>query len=66
MTIGPRSSCGVQGRSWVARDPVGPDDQISDLIRDFLERCDDFGGIPVFYESARPISIGMRTLVSRS
>lgn len=41
----------VQGRSWVALgDPVGPDDKLGDLIRDFLERCDDFGGVPVFYE----------------
>jgi phosphatidylglycerol lysyltransferase len=42
---------GVQGRTWVALgDPVGPEDQLSDLIRGFLERCDDFGGVPVFYE----------------
>jgi len=41
----------VKGRTWVALgDPVGPDDRISDLIRLFLERCDDFGGVPVFYE----------------
>jgi len=45
---------GVQGRSWVALgDPVGPDDRLGDLIRDFLERCDDFGGVPVFYEVGR-------------
>jgi phosphatidylglycerol lysyltransferase len=42
---------GVHGRSWVAMgDPVGPDEAIADLIRMFLERCDDFGGLPVFYE----------------
>ena len=42
---------GVQGRTWVAlRDPVGPEDQLSGLIRLYLERCDDFGGVPVFYE----------------
>ncbi len=42
---------GVQGRTWVAlRDPVGPDDRFADLIRRFLDRCDDFGGVPVFYE----------------
>jgi phosphatidylglycerol lysyltransferase len=42
---------GVQGRTWVALgDPVGPDDRLNDLIRVFLERCDDFGGVPVFYE----------------
>jgi phosphatidylglycerol lysyltransferase len=42
---------GVQGRTWVAMgDPVGPPGTMSDLIRLFLERCDDFDGIPVFYE----------------
>ena len=42
---------GVQGRTWVAMgDPVGPPETMSDLIRVFLERCDDFDGIPVFYE----------------
>jgi len=41
----------VQGRTWVALgDPVGPPDRVSDLIRLFLERCSDFGGVPVFYE----------------
>lgn len=41
----------VQGRSWVVLgDPVGPPDTHADLIRQFLERCDDFGGVPVFYE----------------
>ena len=42
---------GVQGRTWVALgDPVGPDHQLSTVIRLFLERCQDFGGVPVFYE----------------
>jgi phosphatidylglycerol lysyltransferase len=42
---------GVQGRTWVALgDPVGPEDRQASLIRAFLERCDDFGGVPVFYE----------------
>ena len=45
---------GVQGRTWVALgDPVGPDDRLADLVRQFLERCDDFGGVPVFYEIGR-------------
>jgi phosphatidylglycerol lysyltransferase len=45
---------GVQGRTWVAlRDPVGPEDRLTDLIRLFLDRCDDFGGVPVFYEIGR-------------
>ncbi len=42
---------GVQGRTWAALgDPVGPPERIDVLVRLFLERCDDFGGIPVFYE----------------
>jgi phosphatidylglycerol lysyltransferase len=42
---------GVQGRTWVALgDPVGPVDRLSTVIRLFLERCRDFGGVPVFYE----------------
>jgi len=42
---------GVQGRTWVALgDPVGPTDRSPELIRAFLERCDDFGGTPAFYE----------------
>jgi phosphatidylglycerol lysyltransferase len=45
---------GVQGRTWVALgDPVGPEDRLSGLVRLFLERCDDFGGVPVFYEVGR-------------
>jgi phosphatidylglycerol lysyltransferase len=41
----------VQGRTWVALGgPVGPPECASALIRMFLERCDDFGGVPVFYE----------------
>ena len=42
---------GVQGGTWVALgDPVGPTDRLAGLVRLFLERCDDFGGVPVFYE----------------
>ena len=42
---------GVQARTWVALgDPVGPPERIADLIHRFLEECDDFGGVPVFYE----------------
>ena len=42
---------GVQGRTWVALgDPVGPPEQTTPLVRMFLERADDFGGVPIFYE----------------
>ena len=45
---------GVQGRTWVALgDPVGPPDRMAGLIRLFLERCDDFAGVPVFYEVSK-------------
>jgi phosphatidylglycerol lysyltransferase len=41
----------VKGPTFVAMgDPVGPPAATPDLIRAFLERCDDFGGTPVFYE----------------
>ncbi len=41
----------VQGRTWVALgDPVGPPQEVPGLIRQFLERCDDYGGTPAFYE----------------
>ena len=42
---------GVQGRTWVAMgDPVGPPHVRAGLVRDFLERADDFDAVPVFYE----------------
>jgi phosphatidylglycerol lysyltransferase len=41
----------VQGRTWAALgDPVGPPERLGRLVRLFLERCDDFGGVPVFYQ----------------
>lgn len=41
---------GVQGRTWVALgDPVGPVETAPDLILGFLDECDNFGGVPVFY-----------------
>lgn len=45
---------GVQGRTWVALgDPVCPDERKGEMISAFLERCDDFGGVPVFYEISK-------------
>ncbi len=45
---------GVQGRTWVALgDPAGPADEAPGLIREFLERCDDYDGNPVFYEVSK-------------
>jgi phosphatidylglycerol lysyltransferase len=42
---------GVHGRTWAALgDPVGPEQCATAAIRLFLERCDDFDGVPVFYE----------------
>jgi phosphatidylglycerol lysyltransferase len=45
---------GVEGRSWIAMgDPVGPDDERSELIWRFRELCDLHAGWPVFYEVQR-------------
>lgn len=42
---------GVHGRTWVALgDPVGPAVAAPGLIRDFIDRADDHGGVPVFYQ----------------
>ncbi|WP_221176227.1 bifunctional lysylphosphatidylglycerol flippase/synthetase MprF [Massilia aurea] len=42
---------GVRGRTWVALgDPVGPPAAAALLIRDFVERADDYGATPVFYQ----------------
>ena len=41
---------GVAGRSWVALgDPVGPASEAVKLIDEFIVRCDQAGGWPVFY-----------------
>lgn len=42
---------GVQGRSWVALGgPVGAAEERLELLWRFRERCDQWGGRPVFYE----------------
>lgn len=42
---------GIRGRTWIALgDPVGPAAAAPGLIRAFIERADDFGGVPVFYQ----------------
>jgi len=42
---------GSHGRSWVAMgDPVGPEEEISELVWDFRQMCDYYHGLPVFYE----------------
>jgi phosphatidylglycerol lysyltransferase len=41
----------VRGRSWVALgDPVGPADELPELIWRFRELCDRMGGRPAFYQ----------------
>jgi len=48
---------GVHGRTWVALgDPVGPSTAVPALIRGFVDRADDFGGVPVFYQ-VRPAQL---------
>jgi phosphatidylglycerol lysyltransferase len=45
---------GVEGRSWIAMgDPVGPDEEKSELIWKFRSLCDLHAGWPVFYEVQR-------------
>jgi len=47
---------GVRGRTFVALgDPVGPDSARRELVRRFLERCDDFAGRPIFYQVGREL-----------
>jgi phosphatidylglycerol lysyltransferase len=42
---------GVQGRSWVALgDPIGPEDEVTELAWHFREEADRHGAWPVFYE----------------
>jgi len=42
---------GVEGRSWVALgDPVGPEEEGTELVWQFRELCDRYGGWPVFYQ----------------
>ena len=42
---------GVQGRSWVALgDPIGPEDEGTELAWHFREEADRHGAWPVFYE----------------
>jgi phosphatidylglycerol lysyltransferase len=44
----------VQGRTWVAMgDPVGDPRAVTSLIHRFFERCDDYGGVPVFYQVSK-------------
>jgi len=44
----------VQGRTWVALgDPVCASQETADLVRMFLEKCDDFDGVPVFYQVSK-------------
>lgn len=48
---------GIEGRSWVALgDPVGPQEEMSDLVWQFREMSDRHGGWTVFYE------VGMESL----
>lgn len=41
----------VEGQSWVALgDPVGPETEIAELVWQFRERCDLYGGWTTFYQ----------------
>jgi len=50
---------GVHGRTWAALgDPVGPPAAAPGLVRAFVERADDHGGVPVFYQ-IRPAQLSL-------
>lgn len=43
---------GVRGRTWAALgDPVGPTRKRAALVRAFIERAYDYGGLPMFFET---------------
>src|SRR6185295_9728019 len=45
---------GVEGRSFIAMgDPIGPEDEKTELIWKFRELCDLHAGWPVFYQVSR-------------
>ncbi|HEY2253111.1 MAG TPA: phosphatidylglycerol lysyltransferase domain-containing protein, partial [Planctomycetaceae bacterium] len=40
---------GIQGRSWISMgDPVGPEEEWTELVWEFREQCDGYGAWPVF------------------
>ena len=41
----------IQGRTWVMlHDPVAPAEEVGGLLRAFVDRVDDYDGVPVVYE----------------
>jgi len=41
----------IQGRTWVMlHDPVAPPEDVNGLLRAFVDRADDYDGVPVAYE----------------
>lgn len=52
-----RSAClmyGVHGHTWVALgEPIGPTSEAEGLVAQFLERCDDYSGLPVVYQASK-------------
>ncbi|HOO90336.1 MAG TPA: bifunctional lysylphosphatidylglycerol flippase/synthetase MprF [Syntrophales bacterium] len=41
----------IEGRSWIAMgDPVGPAEELPELVWQFRELCERYNGWPVFYE----------------
>jgi phosphatidylglycerol lysyltransferase len=44
----------VRGHTWVAfGEPIGPASQAEALVARFLDRCDDYAGIPVVYQAPK-------------
>ncbi|MDR4498384.1 MAG: bifunctional lysylphosphatidylglycerol flippase/synthetase MprF [Candidatus Scalindua sp.] len=58
----------VKGRSWIVMgDPIGPEHEMNELLWQFRNLCDHYGGWPVFYEVGKDqlgkyIDIGLSAL----
>ncbi len=52
-----RTAClmyAVRGRTWVALgEPIGPSSEAEGLVGRFLQRCDDYEGLPVIYGASK-------------
>ncbi|MCR4290510.1 MAG: bifunctional lysylphosphatidylglycerol flippase/synthetase MprF [Candidatus Scalindua sp.] len=58
----------VKGRSWIVMgNPIGPEEETNELLWQFRNLCDHYGGWPVFYEVGKDqlgkyIDIGLSAL----
>lgn len=56
----------IKGRTWIAMgDPVGKPESCKTLVKEFKELCDEYSGIPVFYQTSKEflhnyVDLGLR------